>query len=286
MRTFLFLLIGVNLAIAQPAPTCDGQYPGRIPTCTESLQREQSPNKLVKIYIYRAQAYDNWSRQYDLAVKDYDAALLIDPDNIEALYGRGGAFANMQEYSRALADADSLIALGERAKGYAVHEQRCRALAGLGRFDEAISACSVSLNRYPTDRVFVQRGEVYLLAGQHDHAIEDFDAALKIQNDNGFAILGRGKAFLAKHEYEAALEEFDKANRLSLSNSDQDWGFALSGHGLANEALGRREAAIADFRRALRAYSDLTEAKDGLKRLGASPMSTPNAPEKPWWRFW
>lgn len=283
MRTFLFLFIGMNLAFAQPMPLCkSGPNNGRALACTALLQQEWTPNKRAAIYKNRAQAY-TWSRQLDLAVKDYDAALAIDPNDDEALYFRGSVFENMQRHDRAVADTDRIIALGKERSCCAVYQLRCRALAGLGRFEEAISACTEQLRPYASDVFLVDRGEVYILAGQHDHAMEDFDAALKIDKNNGFAILGRGKVLLAKQNYLAALEEFDKANRVMAAVSGQDWGMALSKRGRANEALGRKAAAVADFQVALKMQADLAEAKDGLKRLGASSTAIP---EKPWWHFW
>jgi tetratricopeptide (TPR) repeat protein len=68
-----------------------------------------------------------------------------------------------------------------------------------------------------------------------------------------------------------------------MADDNETLAIALNQRGLANEALGQRSAAISDFRQALKAQPDLTESKDGLRRLGASPTSLP---EKPWWRNW
>jgi len=211
----------------------------------------------------------------------------VNPNDVEALYRRGWALESMQQHDRAVADANRLIAMGEKANKYAVYQLRCKALAGLVQFDEAIRSCSDQLRPYASHIFLVDRGEVYLLAGQYDRAIEDFDAALKIDKNMNFAILGRGKVLLAKQEYAAALEEFDRANRESMAASGQAWGIALSKRGLANEALGRRHAAIADFQAALKAHSDHAEAKEGLQRLGAATMSPSESnSRRSWWRFW
>jgi tetratricopeptide (TPR) repeat protein len=276
----LLLVIFVTPAIAQPKlpATCERSLnPERILACTELLRQEQSPDKLVAIYRNRGQAY--WSsRQYDLAVKDYDIVLALDPNHVHVLYERGWAFYSMRQFDRAVADADRLIAMGEKSEKFAVHQLRCRALGELGRFDEAIRSCSEQLRRHPGDTFLEDRGEVYLLAGQYDRAMEDFDAVLKINNQSYSAILGRGKAMFAKQDYAAALDEFDRANGVSQGASGDAWPIALSKRGLANEALGRRSAAIADFQEALRRQPDLDESKEGLKRLGVSPTSLPERP--------
>jgi tetratricopeptide (TPR) repeat protein len=278
----LFVVL-LNPVMAQPKPTCEqGPNSGRLSACNELLTQEQSPAKLAAIYRNRAQAY-SWSGQYDLAVKDYDAALGIDPKDAEALYGRGSAFLNMQKHDLAVADADSLLAIGEKANKFAVNQLRCRALAALARFDEAIDACSRQLQPFASDIFLVDRGEAYLAAGQYDRAVEDFDAALKIDKHAAFAKLGRGKAMFAKKDYAMALEEFEQANQMMETSSGQSWPAALSKHGLANEALGRGSAAIIDFQNALKQWPNLDESKEGLKRLGA-PLAS--SKERKWWRFW
>lgn len=279
---FLFVMFA-SLAIAQPVATCEkGLNPGRILACTDLLREEQSSNKRAAIYRNRGQAY-SWSRQYDLAIKDYDVVLEVDPYDVEVLYERGWAFENLKQHDRAVAEADRLIAMGEKARNVAVHQLRCRALAALGRLDEAIQSCTDQLRPFASHIFLVDRGEVYLLARQYDRAIEDFDAALKIDKRMAHAKLGRGKAIFAKQDYSAALEEFDQANRMMETASGEIWPIALSKRGLANEALGRRPAAIADFQRALTAWPDLEESQQGLKRLGVSPTLPEN---RPWWRFW
>jgi tetratricopeptide (TPR) repeat protein len=276
-------VVFLNPAMAQPKATCEkGPNSGRLSACNELLRQERSPAEQAVIYRNRAQAY-SWSGQYDLAVKDYDATLGVNPKDAEALYGRGWAFENMQKYDLAVADADSLLAMGEEANKFAINQLRCRALTALARFNEAIDACSQQLRPYASHIFLVDRGEAYLAAGQYDRAVEDFDAALKVDARAVFAKLGRGKALFAKKDYAMALEEFAQANQMMESSSGEPWPTALSKHGLANEALGRRSAAIEDFQNALKQWPNLDESKEGLKRLGASPAVSN---EKKWWRFW
>jgi len=233
----------------------------------------------LAVYNNRGEAYQ-WSNQYDLAIKDYDAALEIDPTDVRALYGRGASFLATRQYEQSIADADRLIAMGRKAN-VAAYQLKCAALAGLGRFDEAIGSCSEQLKPFANPVFLIDRANVYLRAGQYDRAIEDFDAVLKNNAHDVGAVLGLGKAMFAQKDYAAALQEFDRAYRIANDNGTR--AFALNQRGLANEALGQRLAAISDFRQALKAQPDLTESKDGLRRLGASP--TPLS-EKQWWKVW
>ena len=272
--TLLVLLMLAHPARAELKPSCEGGPSARrISACSELLARERSPAELARIYRNRAQAF-SWSAQYDLAVKDYDAALGIDPKDADALYGRAAVFHNMKKYELALVDADSLIAMGDRAQRFASYQIKCRALAALARFNEAIESCSQQLKPYASEIFLMDRGEVYLSAGQYDRAIDDFDAALKIDTQAAFAKLGRGKAMLAKEEYATALDDFEQANQIVETTTGGPWAVALSKHGLANEALGRRSAAILDFQKALERQPNLEESEEGLKRLGASSVTT------------
>ncbi|HEY7664015.1 MAG TPA: tetratricopeptide repeat protein [Xanthobacteraceae bacterium] len=278
---FLLAMLGSS-AIAQSKATCEkGQNPERILACSELLKQRPSSDKQGRIYRNRGQAY-SWSRQYELAVKDYDAALDIDPNDPQVLWERGLALESLEQHRRAVADADRLISMGE-ARRFSAYQLRCRALAALRSFDEAIRSCSEQLRLSPLGIFYVDRGEVYLLTGQYGRAIEDFDAALKGDKNMAWAKLGRGKAMFAKQDYAAALEEFDQANDMMKAASGEAWPIALSKRGLANEALGRRSEAVADFQKALKGYPELDESKEGLRRLGASP---PPFNERPWWRFW
>jgi tetratricopeptide (TPR) repeat protein len=269
----LVLLIAAPLApaLTQPVATCEkGPNEGRIVACTELLRQEQSPENAVAIHKNRGQAY-KWSNQNELAVKDFDVVLAANPADVEALYGRAAALNNLKLPERALADADRLIAMGRPAAVYAVQQLRCRALAALGRFDEAIQACTDQLRPFAGPAFLVDRGEVYLMARQYDRAIEDFEAALGVETRTAHARLGRGKAMFAKGNYAAALKDFDEANRIIETMSGEAWPMALSKRGLANEALGHRGAAIADFQKALKIWPHLEESRDGLKRLAADP---------------
>jgi tetratricopeptide (TPR) repeat protein len=168
-------------------------------------------------------------------------------------------------------------ALAQTAGDYQV---RCHIFKGRGQLKEAIAACSEAINAWRdgapnAPRIFYEdRGEVYLLDGQLDLAIADFNKALSVDKRSPSAALGRGKALLAKGDFAAALEDFNRA----YEQCDVEWPETLSKRGLAYEALGRHRLAIADFQRALRLKPDLAEARDALSRLGAAPL--------PWWHFW
>jgi tetratricopeptide (TPR) repeat protein len=278
---FLLLVMCSSSAVAQPdVPACEkGLNSERILACTELLQQERPSENQLVVRKSRGQAY-LWSKQYDLAIMDFDAVLEVSPTDVDALYGRGYALFSAHEYERAVADADRLIGIGANV---AAHQLRCRALAALGNFDEAIRSCTEQLRPYAFYIYLLDRARVYQMAGKYDLAVEDYNTILKVDKSDpvavSSAVWGLGYVMFAKGNYAAALDEFDQAYRMEGDAAGR--ALALAKRGLANEALGRRLAAISDFQKALREEPDLDESIDGLKRLSAWPVV-----EKPWWRFW
>ena len=80
------------------------------------------------------------------------------------------------------------------------------------------------------------------------------------------AYTNRGVAYGKKGEVDRAIADFDKAIAL-----DPKLAFAYFNRGVAYEKKGDKEQAIADFRKALEIDPSHQDAKEGLKRLGATP---------------
>jgi len=109
---------------------------------------------------------------------------------------------------------------------------RCRARA-LGDFDlqRATKDCDTALNRAVKDSPFYAeaaaiRGLLLFRLGDYDKSIADYDASLKINAKNAFALYGRGIDELRKHK--ASDGESDIAQAIALSPNIAD-GFGRRG---------------------------------------------------------
>ena len=71
------------------------------------------------------------------------------------------------------------------------------------------------------------RGIAYEHRGDHDRAIADFDKAIRLKPDYGYAHYGRGSAYAAKGDPAKALSDFRVAAQL-IPASDQLHGKALA----------------------------------------------------------
>jgi tetratricopeptide (TPR) repeat protein len=94
---------------------------------------------------------------------------------------------------------------------------------------------------------FYNRALAYRMKGDHAHAIEDFDQAIKLVPNYAFAFNGRGASRHAMRDYDQAIADFDEAIRLSPLFSN-----AFANRGNAHWDRGARDAAMADYEQATR----------------------------------
>ena len=83
----------------------------------------------------------------------------------------------------------------------------------------AIQACTELLDRNIVDRherflVFAQRAAAYVAQGDLQHALEDYNSAVKLAPHEGYLYYNRGVAYAVRHDDDAALRDFDTAIRI------------------------------------------------------------------------
>ncbi len=150
----------------------------------------------------------------DPLVKSLTAKLADNPDDASALYRRGQVYASSKgAYNLAIKDFDSSIRLNP--KDVEAFNNRCWARTVIGDLKAALKDCNEALRLRPN---FVDaldsRGLVNLKSGQTKNAIADFDAALKINPRLTSSLYGRG---LAKQRSGAVSEgELDITNAKAM----------------------------------------------------------------------
>ncbi|MFL5071669.1 MAG: caspase family protein [Xanthobacteraceae bacterium] len=131
----------------------------------------------------------------DPFIRELDRVIEQNPDDGDAYFKRGLAYAQTNRYGQAIKDFDQVIRLNP--KDPEAFNNRCWARAMVGELQVALKDCNESLRLKPN---FVDaldsRGLVNLKIGQPGKAIADYSAALRVNPRHPSALYGRGKAKL------------------------------------------------------------------------------------------
>ena len=68
--------------------------------------------------------------------------------------------------------------------------------------------------------LFVSRGTSYFRLGQYQHAIEEYDKALKMDPNDAIGYYNRGLSYRRLGQYQRAIEDCDKAIELDPDNAE------------------------------------------------------------------
>jgi uncharacterized caspase-like protein len=151
--------------------------------------------------------------QDDRLIQSCDEALQRDPNDADAYYQRGQAYARLHQFARAVADFTEAIRL--RPQDAEAFNNRCWTRAALGQLQAAMTDCNEALRlRVDFTDALDSRALVFLKLGQVDHAIVDYDAALRANPKLASALYGRGKAKLKKGDTAGGNADVNAARRL------------------------------------------------------------------------
>ena len=275
------LLLAPHVAAQQPtydqlrawcyaATATDSQT---IQGCTAVIARQGEPiAEVASAYNNRGAAYAG-QRKFDLALQDYDQAIVLQPKYASALKNRGEIYLGRGQYDLALRDFERAIAAEPDFKGAIEARRRTQELkrqAGSSDYDrlaswcfapastpeEKLRGCSAVIDR-PTvsaqDRssAYNNRGGAQADLGRYELAIPDYDKALGLNPANANAWYNRCVGHNARKQYEFAERDCSEAIRLKPDFSNA---YAVRG----DTHLGRRdvERALQDYDRAIELVGD------------------------------
>lgn len=185
--------------------------------------------------------------KYDVAVEQLSAAIVLEPENAEALSRRGEAYAQKGDFDRALADCNQAIKLApDSAKGYL---RRGYVYFHANDLERAIADFDTTIRLDPRSApVYAYRGKAYSELGQVDRAISDYDQSLRLDPSQSVLYCLRGNAWFAKRNYDRAWDDYNKAIQVDPASAQ-----AYTSRGFAAAQLFAYDDAIADYNEAIRA---------------------------------
>jgi tetratricopeptide (TPR) repeat protein len=144
-------------------------------------------------FIRRAEAY--WAKgSRDLAFSDLDAAVQVEPLSYEPYLQRAERYFSTGAQDRAFADFRKAMSF-PTVNPAGLLGRRCAFLTNIGRPQDALAECDKSIGLAAKNtNVLTLRGNAYFKLGQFQRAIQDYDAALKIEPRLWRALYQRGMA--------------------------------------------------------------------------------------------
>jgi tetratricopeptide (TPR) repeat protein len=128
-----------------------------------------------------------------------------------------------------------------------IYNNRGNAYNRKGDHDHAIQDFSEAIRLNPNYGYYRNRGIDYYEKGDYERAIQDFNEAIHLSPNDTFAYVSRGDAYSNKRDYDRAIPDFNEAIRLNPNDAS-----AYYSRGLAYREKGDHDHAIQDFSEAIR----------------------------------
>src|SRR5262249_42173725 len=138
---------------------------------------ELSDQEAAAAFPNRGLAYYH-KKEYDQAIRDYDQATRLNPNDSDYFYRRGLTYFEKHDYDRAIQDLDQTLKLNP----------------------DNVAALQ-------------KRGWAYENKNDYDQAIRDYDRAISLQSGYSPAFIRRAKVYEAKRQYEQALADYEAATQ-------------------------------------------------------------------------
>jgi tetratricopeptide (TPR) repeat protein len=205
------------------------------------------------------------------AEQSYSHALELDPDNVQALWGRGESLRLIGRLDEAsdvlyralrLAPSDPWVEVGIlQSTGYA--------LIGLERYAEAISTFQRAVALTRTAISLADLALAYRRGNEYDQALVTAGQAVELAPTDRWALLNRGQICNDIAEFEAAIEDLQTVVTQDSGDAEAqaDLGWAFHRLGRGSEALDAYTAAWNADRDDLWARKGVAEA---LRQIGDS----------------
>ncbi len=213
-------------------------------------------NKAIPLYRY-ADAYTirgqakNALKRYQEAIKDWNDAIGLIPDNFTVYFLRGIANLKNDNYADAIQDFNKTLELNPdyaevyRHRGIAKKRKPNPDYAG------AIDDYTEAIKRNPKHaRAYHDRGNVKLDKNDYDGAFADYTEAIKRNPKHSYAYLNRGIAQAKKPnpDYAGAIDDYTEA--ISLNSDYMQLGYAYLKLGEMEKNLDQYENANLNFAKA------------------------------------
>ena len=160
------------------------------------------------------------SGRYEEAVQAYTKTLQLDPNNKQALYNRGRAYDELENYGEAITDLKAAIKIDEKNVRY---------LLSLGdvyykqkKYDNARYYYGLAVDVERNNAVALyKKAKANHQMGKVDEAMKGYAAALRENEEMGEAYLSRAALKISQKDKKGACEDLRKAESLGTKGASE-----------------------------------------------------------------
>lgn len=178
------------------------------------------------------------------AVSWYSKSIDVEPSS-EAFNNRAWMYINLGKFPQALQDCNTAIDLNLESRD--LYHTKGLALVGLNRYEDAFNAYSKSIDIKPSPKAFGDRAKVYYQFEKFIEAIQDCNAAIKLDPDFVFAYRLRSIAYGSLEKFDNALQDCNIVIELEPKVAGN-----YSNRALVFEKKGQYDEAFKDYEKAIK----------------------------------
>jgi tetratricopeptide (TPR) repeat protein/S1-C subfamily serine protease len=211
-----------------------------------------NPN-LAGAYYNRGVLY-RLQEKYDLALADWNKAIEINPNFAEAYVNRGALYYDLQKYELALADWNKAIKINPNLaqayynRGLLYHNQQ--------KYELALADWNKAIKINPNlAQAYYNRGLLYHNQQKYELALADYNKAIDINPNYALAYNNRGNLYKNLQKYELALSDYSKAIKINPNDAD-----AYYNRGVLYSDLQKYDLALSDYDKAIEINPNYAEA--------------------------
>ena len=201
--------------------------------------------EIPSAYFNRANVKFNQLKDYKEAIPDYNKAIMLDSNYIDAYFNKGLANFNLRNFNDAISDFTKCTEL--KPDYYQAHYNTGITRSNTGDFTNAIKDYSRAIElKEDYSEAFFSRGAAYSNLKDFDNAIADYNKVIKYKPDSYNAYFNIGVIKSNLEDFSDAINYYSKAIERKA-----DYYPSYMNRGIGYSRLEEFESAMADFTRVI-----------------------------------
>jgi len=170
-------------------------------------------NKFCQLYFLKGNNF-LFSKLYFDAIKEFEKAIILNPNYVEAINNMGVTYAEIYEYNKSIEYYDKSLKINSNNLNALINKSY--ALIKINKFTEALEICEKITRIKPDlENNIVNKGIIFTYLNKFDDAITQYDNCIKINPNNLYAISNKAYVLNLLKKYGEAIQLCDQAIKLN-----------------------------------------------------------------------